>query len=169
MAYAVYVPGAALYFLYHPLIETLTGGRTPGKRIAGVRLLRTDGGVPGIGALLIRNLFRLVDSLPVFYCIGLAATMMTKNCVRIGDIAAGTLLVYDDPEGIDSLEGLTAVSVGRLGLQQAEIARDLLRRWDELAPAVRRSLAQQWLAKSGITLAAEDDAALRSALQAALR
>ena len=39
-------------------------GRTPGKRIAGVRLVTREGDIPGVGALLLRNVFRLLDSLP---------------------------------------------------------------------------------------------------------
>src|SRR5690606_14256322 len=68
----VVLPAAALYFLCHPVLEVLMRGRTPGQRIAGVRIVKRDGGVPGIGPLLVRNLFRLVDSLPVFYVVGLA-------------------------------------------------------------------------------------------------
>ena len=41
--------------------------------MAGVRIVARDGGVPSAGALLARNVFRLIDSLPVFYGVGLAA------------------------------------------------------------------------------------------------
>ena len=77
--YIVVLPSLALYFLYHPILEVLMKGRTPGKRIAGVRLVKRDGGVPGVGALLIRNVFRLIDSLPFAYCIGLATTIRQQH------------------------------------------------------------------------------------------
>src|SRR3954447_17291140 len=90
--FVVIVPSVVIYFLYHPVLEVLLRGQTPGKRMAGVRLVAlADGGAPGIGALLVRNVFRLVDSLPSFYAVGLLTTMVTKHAVRIGDIAAGTL------------------------------------------------------------------------------
>src|SRR5690606_18924459 len=92
----VALPATAIYLLYHPVLEVAMRGRTPGKRIAGVRVVRRDGGVPGVGALLVRNVFRLVDSLPFLYCVGLTAAVLTEHSVRIGDMAAGTLLVYDD-------------------------------------------------------------------------
>src|ERR687898_887618 len=66
-----------------------------GSCIAGVRLVTHSGGTPLIGAYLIRNVFRLIDSFPVFYGLGLILTMLTRNHVRVGDLAAGTLLVYD--------------------------------------------------------------------------
>ena len=70
-------------------------GRTPGKRIAGVRLVTREGDIPGAGALLLRNIFRLLDSLPVCYLVGLATVVFTEHHVRVGDLAAGTLLVMD--------------------------------------------------------------------------
>ena len=105
-------------------------GQTPGMRMAGVRLVAlADGGVPGIGALLIRNVFRLVDSLPSFYAIGLVTTMVTKNAVRIGDIAAGTVLVYDEQPRDALLSQFSGRAVERLGLAQAQLVRELLDRW----------------------------------------
>jgi uncharacterized RDD family membrane protein YckC len=147
--FVVAAPALAIYFLYHPVLEVAMKGRTPGKRIAGVRLVKRDGGIPGIGALLIRNVFRLVDSLPTVYVVGLTATMLTREAVRVGDIAAGTVLVYDEATDAGDAEILPARAVKRLGLQQAEIVRDLLGRWDELAPATRSELARHLIARLG--------------------
>src|SRR5262249_32351405 len=94
----VIAPAACIYFLYHPVWEVATRGRTPGKRMAGVQIMSRDGGAPGVGALLARNVFRLVDSFPAAYAVGLVATMVTRDHVRIGDLAAGTLLVYVQPD-----------------------------------------------------------------------
>jgi uncharacterized RDD family membrane protein YckC len=91
----VVTPAAAVYFLYHPVLEVAMHGRTPGKRMAGIHLIARDGSPPGLGALLTRNVFRLVDSLPLLYGVGLIATLVTQDHVRIGDMAAGTLLAYE--------------------------------------------------------------------------
>lgn len=91
----VVTPPAAIFLLYHFVLEIVMRGRTPGKRIAGVRIVTRDGGSPGIGALLTRNVFRIIDSIPLFYGVGLVAAMASKDHVRIGDVAAGTVLVYD--------------------------------------------------------------------------
>jgi len=189
----VAMPSIAIYFLYHPVLEVVMRGRTPGKRIAGVRIVKRDGGVPSTGALLVRNLFRIIDSLPAVYCVGLAATMTTKHSVRIGDIAAGTLLVYDEQDRTRAFTELSSGGVGRLGLERAGLVRDLLGRWEELDPAVRSNLARRLLAAgkvaapadagtappadvgtappadAGTALPAERDGDLRGALERLLR
>jgi uncharacterized membrane protein SpoIIM required for sporulation/uncharacterized RDD family membrane protein YckC len=92
----VAAPAAAIYLLYHGVLELSMRGSTPGKRMAGIRISARDGGAPTAGALLIRNVFRLIDSLPLAYGVGLLTVLLTPEQVRIGDLAAGTLLVYDD-------------------------------------------------------------------------
>src|SRR5580658_2063843 len=76
----VSLPALAIYFLYHPILETFTRG-TPGKRMAGVRIVTRKGGTPSAGALLVRNLFRLIDSLPAFYLVGLLASLLSEQRV----------------------------------------------------------------------------------------
>jgi len=88
-------PALAIFLLYHLALEVLMSGRTPGKRLAAVRIVARDGTTATIGALLVRNVFRVIDSLPVAYGVGLVTAMFTADHVRIGDLAAGTLLVYD--------------------------------------------------------------------------
>jgi uncharacterized RDD family membrane protein YckC len=157
----VLLPSVAIYLLYHPVLELAMRGQTPGKRIAGVRLVSLEhGGTPGTGAILIRNVFRLVDSLPAFYGIGLAATMFTKHAVRIGDIAAGTVLVYDEAPTLAVLEQLSGRAVERLGLAQAQLVRELLERWPQLSAHARTKLAAELLARAGIPAVREEAALL---------
>ena len=92
--WAAAAPALAIYLLYHAGFEILTGG-TPGKRLAGVRIVDRNGRTPSIGALVVRNLLRPIDSL-VFYAAGLASVLLTRQAVRLGDLAAGTLLVYQE-------------------------------------------------------------------------
>jgi uncharacterized RDD family membrane protein YckC len=163
--FVVVAPSVVIYFLYHPVLEVLLRGQTPGKRMAGVRLVSlVDGGAPGIGALLIRNVFRLVDCLPSLYAVGLVTTMVTKNAVRIGDIAAGTVLVYDEPPSSGLLDQLSGRAVERLGLEQAQLVRELLDRWPQLGADARRKLAADLLARAGVA-AAGDEAGLRAKLE----
>jgi uncharacterized RDD family membrane protein YckC len=164
--YLVVLPSTGIYFLYHPVIEVLMRGQTPGKRIAGVRILAVaDGGMPGIGAILIRNVFRLIDSLPLLYAIGLATTMFTKHHTRIGDIAAGTVLVYDETQSKTLLDELSAPAVRRLGLEHAQIIHDLLSRWKELRSDTRSQLARQLLTKVGVDVSGNTDAELETKLR----
>jgi uncharacterized membrane protein SpoIIM required for sporulation/uncharacterized RDD family membrane protein YckC len=92
----VLAPALAIFLLYHLVLEVLMSGRTPGKRLGSVLIVTRDGGTPSVGALLVRNVFRVVDSLPLLYGVGLITSMLSAEHVRIGDLAAGTLLVFDD-------------------------------------------------------------------------
>jgi len=164
--FAVVLPTMAIYFLYHPLLELAMRGQTPGKRIAGVRVVAlAHGGAPGSGAILIRNVFRLIDSMPLLYAIGLVTTIVTSHAVRIGDIAAGTVLIYDEAPGDELLEKLGGGGVQRLGIAQAQLVRELLDRWPSLAPAARVKLATELLTKMGVAASTDDDAFLRARLQ----
>jgi len=163
---AVYVPALALYFLYHYVVELAMHGSTPGKRSAGVRIVTRDGGVPGPGALLVRNVFRLIDCLPTFYAVGLLATMVTREHVRIGDMAAGTVLVYQGVPRPLAVMNL-ADAGGALDARGAELIAELLERWSTLAPAARTRLAHQMLMRYGVdqpAAQASDEAALHEQL-----
>ena len=141
----VLVPALAIYFLYHPVVETLLRGHTPGKRSAGIHIVTRSGAAPGVGALLVRNVFRLIDSLPVAYGIGLTLMVLTRESLRCGDMAAGTLLVYQRSANDAELLQNAAQRVGKLDTVGAEIAADLLQRWPDLVPEARVSLARQLL------------------------
>lgn len=152
--FAVVAPSLVIYLLYHPILEIAMHGRTPGKRIAGVRIVAADGHVPSVGALLIRNLLRTLDSLPTLYAVGLATTLVTRQALRIGDIAAGTVLVYDDADArparnsiwrTSGLANVEADAVARLGLERVELVCELLSRWDVLDAGTRRQLAARLL------------------------
>src|SRR4051812_15297531 len=58
--FGVVLPAGLLYLGYHPVLEVMQHGRTPGKRMAGLRIVTADGGTPSAGALIVRNLFRLL-------------------------------------------------------------------------------------------------------------
>lgn len=168
----VILPAAAIYLLYHPVLEVLMQGQTPGKRIAGVRIVMEDGSLPGVMPLLIRNALRLLDSLPLCYVVGLVATMITRNAQRIGDLAAGTLLVYDHAGAQTSAAALARdqQAIARHGLDRAELARELLGRWYELAPEARLRLSRRLLTDLGDPPAATaGDAQLMAQLQSHVR
>jgi uncharacterized membrane protein SpoIIM required for sporulation/uncharacterized RDD family membrane protein YckC len=96
-------PATLIYFLYHLILEPLMSGRTPGKRIAGVRVLTPEGHVPTAGALITRNVFRIVDSMPLFYVVGLLFVFFSKRHLRLGDLAAGTVIAMDRAPFLEKL------------------------------------------------------------------
>jgi uncharacterized RDD family membrane protein YckC len=146
----VIAPAMLIYFLYHPLLEILMAGRTPGKRMTGVRLVDLQGHTPGIGALLLRNVFRLIDSLPGFYFLGLVAVGMTGKHQRIGDLAAGLVLVYDNVDKSNSLQQIADLTLhSHLSSDDQTLLLDLLKRWDDLSAERRTQFAKQFLTKIG--------------------
>ena len=142
----VVAPTLAVYLLYHLVLEPLMHGRTPGKRLAGVRITTRDGATPSAGALITRNVFRIIDSLPLCYCVGLLCVILTREHVRIGDMAAGTLLAYDGSEVRPPQPASPGAAPG-LDANAAEVIGELLERWETLAPAARVSLARAALAR----------------------
>jgi uncharacterized membrane protein SpoIIM required for sporulation/uncharacterized RDD family membrane protein YckC len=97
------LPATTIYFLYHVILEPLMSGRTPGKRMAGLRVLTLEGQVPTTGALIVRNVFRLIDSMPVLYVVGLMFVFFGKRHLRLGDIAAGTVLAVERAPFLEQL------------------------------------------------------------------
>ncbi len=166
----VVAPALGIYFLYHYVLEVAMRGSTPGKRMAGVRLVARDGGTPSPGALLTRNVFRLIDSLPLCYGVGLISVVLTREHLRIGDMAAGTLLVFEHAEArLPASTGTAGPGAGRLDAAGAEIVAELLERWSTLNPEARQRLARQVLERYGGSEPAESggdpDAAWRAQLE----
>ena len=150
--YVVILPPALVYFLYHPVLEVVLKGRTPGKRAAGIRIVTLEGQTPDVSALLIRNIFRLIDSLPVFYVVGLTFVLLSARQVRVGDMAAGTLLTHERKSASNAFERFATPDDGRLDLATTEVVQDLLGRWKTLAPDKRSQIAAKLISSQGETL-----------------
>ncbi len=145
---AIALPVLAIYFLYHPVLEVALRGSTPGKRTAGVRIVSRTGAAASVGALLVRNVFRLIDALPAFYGIGLAVVCISRDSLRWGDMAAGTVLVYERTAALLPLEAIPP-RPGALDAHSAELVIELLQRWSRLEPPARVHLARQLLVRQG--------------------
>jgi uncharacterized RDD family membrane protein YckC len=74
--------------------EAAWNGQTPGKRAMGIAVLNDDGTPLRWPGALTRNLLRAVDFLPVAYGVGLVAMLCNGDFKRLGDLAAGTVVVY---------------------------------------------------------------------------
>jgi uncharacterized RDD family membrane protein YckC len=149
------VAAVAIIFGYHVYFETRGGGATPGKRMAHLRVIRSDGGPVGFVASFIRTVLRIVDVLPGTYTVGLVAVFVTSRNQRLGDLAAGTVVVRDAPvrrddefppipeEEFDPSDPLlgdwdtTAVTLEEIG-----VIRQFLERRHELAIDSRMRLAR---------------------------
>ena len=84
-------------FGYFIILEMVMNGQTLGKKILNIRVRKDLGNAPGFWDLLLRNLIRIVDTLPIFYGVGLVVMFMNKKAKRLGDYAAGTVVVKELP------------------------------------------------------------------------
>ncbi len=138
-------------FGYDILFETLDSGRTPGKRAASIRVVRMGGQPVGFVSAAIRNLLRLVDMLPFFYAVGIIAILTSRHGQRVGDLAAGTVVVRDRKVAADlppplQVAPASAVSWDVSAVTAAEVAavRQFLERRSSLRGEVRERLARQF-------------------------
>ncbi|MBP2017404.1 putative RDD family membrane protein YckC [Symbiobacterium terraclitae] len=88
---------ALLFFLYKLLLEALWNGQTLGKRAVGIRVVQANGMPVTFLQVVIRNLLRIIDYLPGYYLIGSICVLATRRRQRLGDLAAGTVVVRDRP------------------------------------------------------------------------
>jgi uncharacterized RDD family membrane protein YckC len=130
-----------VFWGYDVAFETLASGRTPGKRAAGLRVVRLGGEPVGFLASAVRNLLRPVDMQPGFmYAVGAVTILFSRRNQRLGDLAAGTLVVR---------ERRAPLPVARLAVPDFAAA-DRYAAWDvsgvtayELV-TVRRFLERRW-------------------------
>ncbi len=88
-----------IWFGYFILFETIWNGQTPGKKAFGLRVVR-DGGYPiNVFSAAARNLIRIADFVPVAYGVGALAVFFHPQYKRLGDLAAGTLVVKERAAG----------------------------------------------------------------------
>jgi uncharacterized RDD family membrane protein YckC len=162
----IFLPAIVVYFLYHPVLEIAMHGSTPGKHMAGVRLITRSGSAPGFFRNLIRNIFRLVDGIPGVYTVGLLVAIFTRYHVRIGDIVAGTVLVYrqnsEQPSRADNAQ--PPLHSG-LSTDNHALLLELLERWQQLDKEQRVNLGQRFLAKAGDNFFSDDPVQLKTHLE----
>lgn len=84
----------ALEWFYPVLFEVLNHGQTPGKRVMQIAVVNDDNTPVGWSPSIIRNFLRIVDFLPMNYVAGLVCMTVNKDFKRIGDLAAGTVVIY---------------------------------------------------------------------------
>lgn len=137
---------------YFVLMEALWNGQTLGKRVAGVRVLKANGLPVGFSQVLIRNLMRIVDALPIFYVVGSIAVLFTGRHQRLGDMVAGTVVVRDRRAAAPNLPrrltyqppydlNLLREHVHRLPEQDLEAARGFWERRSAFDPMARYRVA----------------------------
>lgn len=81
-------------WFYPVAFELWRNGVTPGKRVCGLRVVHADGSRVGAAASVLRNLLRFADFLPLLPVLGLVSMAATRRFQRLGDLAAGTVVIH---------------------------------------------------------------------------
>jgi uncharacterized RDD family membrane protein YckC len=155
-----------LYWGYFTLFEAFWNGQTPGKRIAKIRVIQRSGRGIGLFESMTRNLLRVVDQFPFVYAVGVVSILCTRDHQRLGDLAAGTLVVHErehlaEASSISSGRTFTsgmfdqaapirrsgfdvaASGVQRLGSQDLEVLEGFFARRLDFSMETRAALAQR--------------------------
>jgi uncharacterized RDD family membrane protein YckC len=153
---------------YFTLFEAFSGGKTPGKRVANIRVIQQSGRAIGLFESMARNLVRYIDQFPFCYAVGAITMFSTRQHQRLGDMAAGTLVVRDRQPDITTwadsgsrtltanafapahfqAEPHTFVSlppsgIARLSVADLEVLEGFLSRRLDMTLATRRGLASR--------------------------
>jgi uncharacterized RDD family membrane protein YckC len=135
---------------YYAIFEALWKGQTPGKRWAGIRVIKDSGRPINAFEAIARNLVRAVDFLPGFYGVGVVTMLLNAKNRRLGDYVAGTIVVHESSDRESSLffntptrTDFTLHQAAGLTLQEAELIEAFLARRLEIPPEVRRFNGQR--------------------------
>ena len=154
-----------IYTAYFAVFESIWNGQTPGKRVVGLRVIDVSGRPITVYAALIRNILRILDSIPGIYAVAIISAIVTKRNQRLGDLAAGTLVIRERTEAIAPPAAVetTAARHGAHRLQPGDIVliEGFLRRRGELDPLVRlqsaRRIAERMAAKLDIGVVDDEE------------
>jgi hypothetical protein len=142
----------ALEWWYPVYFEVYRGGQTWGKKAYKIKVVSDDLTPVKFGPSLIRNLLRSADFFPLFYSAGILSLIVTERFQRLGDLAAGTIVIYSesesyDPSTLEHVEAVTPLYPISQDLQVAFISFALNRgqmsldRQEEIAEIIRPRLS----------------------------
>ena len=133
-----------LLWIYPVLFEVLRDGQTPGKKAMRLRVINANGTPVTWIASIVRNLMRTVDVLPLCYAFGLVACLVDSHSRRLGDLVAGTLVVYAETPAKPSAAPDVPAVHAPVALPRGERAAivEFAERAAQLTPERQRELAE---------------------------
>lgn len=135
-----------LEWFYPVLFEVYRNGATPGKKAFSLQVIRDNGTLVDFSTSLVRNLLRAADFLPVLYGFGLVSMLLNRDFKRLGDLAAGTVVIYRDQTVGDPhlLAGPLRQPLFPLSLEEQRLIIEFAERYAALHPERQAELAH-WL------------------------
>ncbi len=138
----------AVFFGYFIAFETFWNGRTPGKKIMGLRVVRDGGYALDFTASAIRNLIRVGELLVGFYAVSAIASVLSPENKRLGDMAAGTIVVRDSRVlGLSTFTEAANTRLASITDEEYALLGQFAVRRHLLAPAAREAMAAQLAAR----------------------
>lgn len=149
-AIAIFI-GFAIYWGYFAIFEIVWKGQTPGKRVAGIRVIKESGRPINAFEAVGRNFMRAIDMQPgILYGFGLVAMMLNKQSRRLGDFVAGTVVVHEKPSeqvrptwNTATESSSTSGGMGNVTAEELVLIETYLSRRFDLEPDVRLRTAIQ--------------------------
>jgi hypothetical protein len=139
-----------VYWGYYAIFEIVWKGQTPGKRWAGIRVIKESGRAISPFEAIARNLMRVVDWLPSLYGVGVVTMLLNSQNRRLGDFVAGTLVVHETSDRESNLFFNTGERIefpfpqaAHLNLPEAELIETFLARRLDIPKDVRQQNAQR--------------------------
>jgi uncharacterized RDD family membrane protein YckC len=152
---ALVAAGFIIYSGYFAIFEAVWTGQTPGKRLVGLRVIDVSGRPISAYAAILRNAVRVVDQLPGIYGIAILSVLVTRRQQRLGDLAAGTVVVHERLEAAAPAAAMTsAVRHGahRLSVEEIVLIEGFLRRREDLDSLMRLDSARRIASRMAGTL-----------------
>ncbi len=172
------IAGFLLFYGYFAGFEAFWHGQTPGKRLIGLRVLSVTGRPARIDEAILRNLLRVIDQLPGVYAIGILTMLVSSRNQRLGDLAAGTVVVHEKALSAPVMTVAAPIAGAAWtggGLTEAELllVETFLQRRAEIEPAIRErhahAIAERLRARLGTSAPLLEAEPLIEALHARAR
>ena len=140
---------------YFAMFEAVWNGQTPGKRVVGLRVISVTGRPISVFEAILRNVVRIADQLPGIYAFGIVSIFVTERNQRLGDLAAGTVVVHE--RGVESEDGMgldddaaaavTMHGAAKLSAEEISVLQLFLRRRAQLGDGERLRMSRQLAAR----------------------
>jgi uncharacterized RDD family membrane protein YckC len=135
IAFVVFI-NFAIVWGYFALFEAYWHGQTPGKRAMKLRVIKDSGRQITLFESMARNLVRVVDYLPSLYLVGVITMLCNKRNQRLGDLAAGTIVVHERLDDPSLLYQTSTTLVAPVGFQEQGVGREAVLPWGQAVTAM---------------------------------
>lgn len=137
------------YFLYFPLMETAWNGRTIGKKVVGIRVVRVDGSRVSFGSYLVRWLFRFIEITGTGGVVAILTILINGKGQRLGDIVAKTTVIHEEDlslsqrdltQHMDQNHSIVFRNAAELDDQDIRVIKEVLYTSSQYSDEVRRKM-----------------------------